>query len=96
MPPVQLSGSTSTSEQKEIRELETALQPKYGARDRLLGIAEGQNAQSEGTLYFEALRIRGLLLASFRGNEEELETWGFSVKIGTARTGARKKAAAAS
>ena len=76
--------------QDQIDALTAELQEKTGQRDQLLGISEGQNAQSKGTTLFETLQIRDLLLAANRGNEEALEPWGFSVVIGTATSPSRK------
>ena len=76
--------------QIEIEELEATLQEKTGACDQLLGLAEGQNAQTKGTTLFETLQIRDLLLAVNRGNEETLETYGFTVSVGSAAAPKRK------
>lgn len=76
--------------QIEIEELEALLQEKAGECDQLLGIADGQNAQSKGTTLFETLQIRDLLLAVNRGNEETLEGYGFSVSVGSAAAPTRK------
>ena len=80
----------AASLQTAIDELAAALQEKTGLRDQLLGMAQGQNSQSRGTVLFETMQIRDLLLAVNRGNEEELEPWGFSVTIGSAAAPKRK------
>ncbi len=79
--------------QGEIEELQTELQQKIGKRDQLLGISEGQNAQTRGTALFETLQIRDLLLAVNRSNEEALEPWGFTVAVGSAAAPVRKSKA---
>jgi hypothetical protein len=79
--------------QTEIEDLEAQLQQKVGQRDQMLGIAEGQNAQTKGTMLFETLQIRDLLLAVNRGNEEALEPWGFNVVVGSAAAPKRKEQA---
>lgn len=85
--------SKASTLQAEIDTLARALDEKTELRDRALGIAEGQNSQSEGTLLFEILRIRDLLLGASRGNEKALEPWGFNVSVGEAKSPTKKKAA---
>jgi hypothetical protein len=77
--------------QGEIEELESSLMQKLGARDLIIGRSDGQNANTSGTLYFETLQIRDLLLAVNRGNEQALESWGFNVVVGIAKTPKRAK-----
>ena len=74
----------------EIVELNSQLQEKMGARNLLLGMAGGQNAESTGTLIFDVRLIRDFVLPAHRGNEQALEGWGFSVVIGTAKARAAK------
>jgi polyphosphate kinase 2 (PPK2 family) len=76
--------------QEEIEEVQAELQQKVAKRDQLLGLLEGQNAQTKGTTLFEILQIRDLLLAVNRGNEEALEAWGFTVVVGSAAAPKRK------
>jgi len=52
-----------------------------------LGWADGQNSQTDGTLYSFVLQFRDKLLLVNSQNEEELTTWGFKVVIGTIRKG---------
>ena len=52
------------------------------------GLAKGQNKDSEGTLYFNVVQIRDILLLKNRGTEETLSTYGFNVVI--SQTGARR------
>ena len=78
--------------QTEIDDMERTLQEKIGQRDQLLGIADGQNSQTKGTLHFETLQIRDILLGANRGNENALEPWGFGVVLGEAKS-PKKKAA---
>ncbi|HEY0946324.1 MAG TPA: hypothetical protein VGD81_13695, partial [Opitutaceae bacterium] len=78
--------------QTEIEELRAKLQVMVGDRDKLLGIADGQTSHAEATLRFDAIAIRDMLLGMHRGNENALETWGFKVVVGTARTPTRKVA----
>lgn len=59
-----------------------------------LGLAVGQTLRSEGTGVFLAAQVRDLLLAQFRGTENELQLFGFNVVIGSA-AGPKPKAAVA-
>lgn len=81
--------------QGEIIELSSRLQAKIGARNLLLGMADGQNAESTGTLAFDLRLIRDFLVPSYRGNEQALESWGFKVVIGTAKARTAKTKPAA-
>lgn len=85
----------AASLQTEIEELQAVLTQKIGERDTLIGTADGQNSSTSGTLYFETLQIRDFLLAVSRGNEQALESWGFSVVVGTAKLPNRVKASQA-
>ena len=80
----------AASLQSDIEDLERTLQTKVGLRDQLLGLADGQNAQTKDTTLFETLQIRDLLLAVNRGNEEGLEPWGFDVVVGSASAPKKK------
>ena len=80
--------------QIKIENLGRELEELTGSRNQLLGIAEGQTSQTEGTLLFEILRVRDLLLGASRGNEKALEPWGFNVTLGEAKSPARKAALA--
>jgi hypothetical protein len=55
----------------------------------LLGYADGQTAQTEGTCYWFITGIRDVLLNKYEPNPEELSNWGYDVVIG--ETGAGKK-----
>ena len=79
--------------QDEIEETEARLKELVGLRDSILGTADGQNSQTQGTLHFETLQIRDLLLAVNRGVENALEPWGFPVVIGEAKSPVRAKKA---
>ena len=77
--------------QSAIEELDRELQEKTGRRDELLGMANGQNSQTKGTLLFETLQVRDILLGVNRGNENSLEPWGFGVVVGQAKSPTKKK-----
>jgi len=76
--------------QEEIEKYSRLLEELTGKRNQMLGISEGQNSQTEGTLLFEIMRIRDLLLGASRGNEKALEPWGFDVTVGEAKAPTRK------
>jgi len=67
------------------------LEDLTGKRNQMLGISQGQNSQTEGTLLFEIKRVRDLLLGASRGNEKALEPWGFDVTVGEAKAPTRKE-----
>jgi len=80
--------------QNKIEKLTRETEELVGTRNQLLGIAAGQTSQTEGTLLFEIMRIKDLLLGASRGNEKALEPWGFNVTLGEAKSPARKAALA--
>lgn len=47
----------------------------------IIGVADGQTSEIEGTLYYFMTMFRDQLLITYRGNEEELEVWGFDVVV---------------
>ena len=90
--PAFIVGAKATADlQAEVKALEATLQAKTGELIAKLGIAPGQTSQTKGTLLFEVMRIRDLLLSRYRGKENELESWGFSVAVGTAKSPTKKK-----
>ena len=63
---------------KELRAQSEALMQ---AANTIFGVEVGQNSKSPGTLYNYLAAIRDLLLVIYRGNEEQLSTWGFDVVV---------------
>ena len=61
---------------KELRAQSEALME---AANSLLGLGIDQSSTSPGTLYYYLTSIRDLLLVIYKGNEEQLSTWGFNV-----------------
>ena len=57
----------------------------------LIGIAKGQTSRTKGTLYYTIDIIRGILLKKFKGSEEDLEEWGFTVVITESQPGKKTK-----
>ncbi len=80
---------SAAADRAEAKRLEAEVQTLNMKANRTIGISEGQTSQTEGTLYFEMLQIRDQLLSYYRGNEKELEQWGFKVVIGNASVGRR-------
>ncbi len=58
--------------------------------NKALGLAEGQTQRADKTGLFYAAQVRDTLLAAFRGQEHEMETFGFSVVVGSAASPVRK------
>ena len=50
-----------------------------------IGTGEGQTSKTKGTGYNLIVRMKKALLPAFEGEEEQLETYGMKVKIGTAK-----------
>jgi len=59
-------------------------------RDLALGLSEEQNSETTGTVDFYLRSVIDVLLGKFRGNEQKLGDWGFTVVEGT-RKGRTKK-----
>lgn len=68
----------------EAAKLEAQAQALNAEVSNLLGTGPGQTSKTPETLYFELCKARDLLLVVHRGNENQLETWGFKVVTGTA------------
>lgn len=60
---------------------EATSQSKFNECRVKCGIAEGQNKQTTGTLYYMVLSIRDFLLLKFRATPESLTLWGFNVVV---------------
>ncbi len=72
------------AKREEAAKLEAQAQALNAEVSNLLGTAPGQSSKTPDTLYFELCKARDLLLVVHRGNENQLETWGFKVVTGTA------------
>jgi len=55
-----------------------------------LGLGDGQNRGTDGTVLNLATRALKVLLALYSGRENEAETWGFNVTTGEAKMPQRK------
>jgi hypothetical protein len=80
----------ASEKRKEAKRLADTSQGLNGEAEQLLGIAPGQNRQSEGSLLYQLTLIRDQLLLIYRGNEDKLAEYGFKVSVGTASTPGRK------
>lgn len=66
----------------KAKDYDRQAQALYESSSKLLGLATGQNSRSEGTGLSLAVKLRDLLLALNRGQENALEPWGFTVVMG--------------
>ena len=66
-----------TATEKIQRDAETATQ----ARNVVLGIGKGQKSTTPGTVYNYVIRLRKILLGHFRGTEQRLGDWGYTVNM---------------
>ena len=66
----------------QARDYERQAQALYEQSSRMLGVAKGQTRRTDGTGLNVTLKLRDLLLALNRGQENALEPWGFTVIIG--------------
>jgi hypothetical protein len=74
----------ATAKRAQAAKLEAQAQALNAQVNTLLGTAPGQSSKTPDTLYFDLCKARDLLLVVHRGNENNLETWGFKVVTGTA------------
>ncbi len=74
----------------ESKELKRSSESKMEQAKLNLGLATGQTSATPDTVYNLMLRVRDLLLVTYRGNEEKLSEWGFKVVVGQAKTGRRQ------
>ena len=70
------------------------LQPQINAAvqrsETTLGLASGQTVRTEGTGLFLVTKIRDGLLSEYKGQEKQMEGFGFAVAIGSAATPQRQ------
>jgi len=76
-----LAKTTLASARKMDNEAQDLIQEAH----TIMGTAEGQTSETEGTLYFLLDKIRTTLLGDSTGNEEELQKYGFIVVVGQTR-----------
>jgi hypothetical protein len=88
---LQIAVSSVEAKRKEAIQLRKTSEKLMQESENLLGYAEGQTAETPGTVYNLLTSIRNILLEEYRGNEETLKEWGFDVVVGTAKNPVRKK-----
>jgi hypothetical protein len=88
---LQIAVSSVEAKRKEATQLRKTSEKLMQESENLLGYAEGQTAETPGTVYNLLTSIRNILLEEYRGNEEALKEWGFDVVVGTAKSPVRKK-----
>ena len=72
---------------KKLREQAQAAQEQFRLA---LGTGKGQTSKTKGTGYNLIVRMKKALLLAFEGEEEQLETYGMKVRIGTVKPRAPK------
>jgi hypothetical protein len=84
---------------KPDRDLIASLTPQIEAAEqrsvKVLGLSNDQGVRTDGTGLFLVTKIRDALLAEYKGEEKEMEGFGFDVFINTTPTPQRKSAAQA-
>jgi hypothetical protein len=78
----------------KAKDYDRQAQALYESSSKLLGLATGQNSRTEGTGLTLAVKMRDLLLALNRDQENALEPWGFTVVVGSAAPPKKKTPAA--
>ena len=83
---VKLRGVLAQAKPARVQAKDYARQAQalYEQSSRLLGVAKGQSRRTDGTGLNVTLKLRDLLLALNRGQENALEPWGFTVIPGSA------------
>ena len=69
----------------KARKLKQDLQAATEQYRLAIGTGKGQTSKTKGTAYNRVVRMKKALLLAFEGEEEQLETYGMNVKIGTAK-----------
>ena len=87
-----ISGIAATAKADRLKAKELAAQSSalLEKGQKALGLAEGQNTRTEKTGLFYAAKVRGTLTSAMRGEENQLETYGFKVVVGSAAAPGRK------
>ncbi|MBI3876541.1 MAG: hypothetical protein HY300_11435 [Verrucomicrobia bacterium] len=88
-----LLGAATTpadSKNKTAKQLDAQAQTLRQERDGLLGTADGQTAETPGTMLNLLTYARDELLVKYRGTEEKLSEYGFNVLVGSAKGPTKK------
>jgi hypothetical protein len=68
---------------QESLALRAQSESKMEDANSIFGREPGQNSRTPGTLYYDTLSIRDLLLVVYKDHEERLSEWEFDVVVGT-------------
>ncbi len=88
---LRIAVSDAETKRREAAKQRDASEKLMQESESFLGYAEGQTAETPGTVYNLLTSVRNILLETYRGNEEALQEWGFGVVVGTAKNPVRKK-----
>jgi len=69
-----------------IKNLQPQIDAAVQRSETTLGLADGQTVRTEGTGLFLVTKIRDLLLAQYKGQEKQMEGFGFPVAMSSAAT----------
>lgn len=88
---IQVKLKTAKEKRDEARMLHKKAEMLNQEAELDLGIADFQNSTTAGTIYNALTRSRDILLGIHKGQEENLNDWGFEVASTTVRMKKRKK-----
>jgi hypothetical protein len=74
------------------KKLKPQLDAATQSSDTALGLADGQTVRTDGTGLFLVTKVRDGLAAAYKGQEKQMEGFGYSVVIGSAASPQRKTA----
>ena len=69
---------------KLIEDLQPQIDTAVQASETALGLADGQTVRTEGTGLFLVTKVRDVLQAEYKGQEKQMEGFGYNVVIGSA------------
>lgn len=80
----------ANAKHQSAKDLDAQAQTLRQDRDTLLGIADGQTAETPDTILNLLTYSRDALLLKYRGSEETLSQYGFKVVVGSAKSPTKK------
>jgi hypothetical protein len=78
-----------------IKNLQPQIDAAVQRSETALGLANGQGVRTEGTGLFLVTKVRDVLLAQYKGQEKQMEGFGYTVVMGSATNAQRQPAAQA-
>jgi hypothetical protein len=69
-----------------IKNLQPQIDAAVQRSETNLGLANGQTVRTEGTGLFLVTKLRDVLLAEYKGQEKQMEGFGYNVAMGSAAT----------